>query len=147
MEDVVLVSGVRTAIGRFNGSLANTPASDLGSTVIKEAVNQAGIEPEVVDQVIMGIVGQVAEDAYLSRVSTIKAGLEIETPAVNVNRLCGSGLEAINSAARYIETGDAEVVVAGGAENMTRLPYYLRKARSGYRLGHDTIEDLSLIHI
>ena len=141
MEDVVLVSGVRTAIGRFNGSLANTPASDLGSTVIKEAVNQAGIEPEVVDQVIMGIVGQVAEDAYLSRVSTIKAGLEIETPAVNVNRLCGSGLEAINSAARYIETGDAEVVVAGGAETMTRLPYYLRKARSGYRLGHDTIED------
>ena len=141
MEDVVLVSGVRTAIGRFNGSLANTPAFDLGSTVIKEAVNQAGIEPEVVDQVIMGIVGQVAEDAYLSRVSTIKAGLEIETPAVNVNRLCGSGLEAINSAARYIETGDAEVVVAGGAENMTRLPYYLRKARSGYRLGHDTIED------
>ena len=141
MEDVVLVSGVRTAIGRFNGSLANTPASDLGSTVIKEAVNQAGIEPEVVDQVIMGIVGQVAEDAYLSRVSTIKAGLEIETPAVNVNRLCGSGLEAINSAARYIETGDAEGVVAGGAENMTRLPYYLRKARSGYRLGHDTIED------
>jgi len=141
MEDVVLVSGVRTAIGRFNGSLANTPASDLGSTVIKEAVNQAGIEPEIVDQVIMGIVGQVAEDAYLSRVATIKAGLEIETPAVNVNRLCGSGLEAINSAARYIETGDAEVVVAGGAENMTRLPYYLRKARSGYRLGHDTIED------
>ena len=84
MEDVVLVSGVRTAIGRFNGSLANTPASDLGSTVIKEAVNQAGIEPEIVDQVIMGIVGQVAEDAYLSRVATIKAGLEIETPAVNV---------------------------------------------------------------
>jgi acetyl-CoA C-acetyltransferase len=141
MEDVVIVSGVRTAIGRFNGSLANTPASELGSTVIKEAVEQAGIDPGEVDQVIMGIVGQVAEDAYLSRVATIKAGLAIETPAVNVNRLCGSGLEAINSAARYIETGDAEVVVAGGAENMTRLPYYLRKARSGYRLGHDTIED------
>jgi len=141
MEDVVIVSGVRTAIGRFNGSLANTPASELGSTVIKEAVEQAGIDPGEVDQVIMGIVGQVAEDAYLSRVATIKAGLKIETPAVNVNRLCGSGLEAINSAARYIETGDAEVVVAGGAENMTRLPYYLRKARSGYRLGHDTIED------
>ncbi len=141
MEDVVLVSGVRTAIGRFNGSLANTPASELASTVIKEAVEQAGIDPGEVDQVIMGIVGQVAEDAYLSRVATIRAGLAIETPAVKVNRLCGSGLEAINSAARYIETGDAEVVVAGGAENMTRLPYYLRKARSGYRLGHDTIED------
>ena len=141
MEDVVIVSGVRTAIGRFNGSLANTPAAVLGSTVIKEAVDKAGIEPGDVDQVIMGIVGQVAEDAYLSRVATINAGLNIETPAVNVNRLCGSGLEAINSAARYIETGDAEVVVAGGAENMTRLPYYLRRARSGYRLGHDTVED------
>ena len=141
MRDVVIVSGVRTAIGRFNGSLAHTPAAVLGSTVIKEAVDKAGIEPGDVDQVIMGIVGQVAEDAYLARVAAINAGLDIETPALNVNRLCGSGLEAINSAARYIETGDAEVVVAGGAENMTRLPYYLRRARSGYRLGHDTVED------
>lgn len=141
MEDVVLASGVRTAIGTFNGSLANTPASELGSTVIGEAVGRAGIEPGDVDQVVMGIVGQVAEDAYLSRVSAIRAGLPVEIPAVNVNRLCGSGLEAINTAARYVETGDAEVVVAGGAENMTRLPFYLRKARSGYRLGHDEIED------
>ena len=141
MEDVVLVSGVRTAIGTFNGSLANTPANELGSTVISEAVNRAGIEGGDVDQIIMGIVGQVAEDAYLSRVSGIKAGIPVETPAVNVNRLCGSGLEAINTAARYIETGDADVVVAGGSENMTRLPFYLRKARSGYRLGHDEIQD------
>lgn len=141
MEDVVLASGVRTAIGTFNGSLANTPASEIGSTVIGEAVGRAGLEPGDVDQVVMGIVGQVAEDAYLSRVSAIRAGLPVEIPAVNVNRLCGSGLEAINTAARYVETGDAEVVVAGGAENMTRLPFYLRKARSGYRLGHDEIED------
>lgn len=141
MEDVVLASGVRTAIGTFNGSLANTPASELGSTVIAEAVNRAGVDVGEVDQIVMGIVGQVAEDAYLSRVSGIRAGIPVETPAVNINRLCGSGLEAINTAARYIETGDADVVVAGGAENMTRLPFYLRKARSGYRLGHDTIED------
>ena len=141
MEDVVLTSGVRTAIGTFNGSLANTPASELGSTVIAEAVSRAGVDPGEVDQIIMGIVGQVAEDAYLSRVSGIKAGIPVETPAFNINRLCGSGLEAINTAARYIETGDADVVVAGGAENMTRLPFYLRKARNGYRLGHDEIQD------
>ncbi len=146
MEDVVLASGVRTAIGKFGGSLAETPASDLGSLVIGEAVNRAGVEAGEVDQVVMGIVGQVAEDAYLSRYATLKAGLPIETPAVNVNRLCGSGLEAINTAARYIETGDAEVVVAGGAENMSRLPFYLRKARTGYRLGHDQIED-GIIHV
>ena len=146
MEDVVLTSGVRTAIGKFGGSLAETPVSDLGSLVIGEAVNRAGVEAGEVDQVVMGIVGQVAEDAYLSRYATLKAGLPIETPAVNVNRLCGSGLEAINTAARYIETGDAEVVVAGGAENMSRLPFYLRKARTGYRLGHDQLED-GIIHV
>ena len=146
MEDVVLTSGVRTAIGKFQGSLSDIPASDLGSTVIGEAVKRAGIDPGDVDQVVMGIVGQVAEDAYLSRYSTLKAGLPIETPAVNINRLCGSGLEAINTAARYIETGDADVVVAGGAENMTRLPFYLRKARTGYRLGHDQVED-GIIHV
>ena len=146
MEDVVLASGVRTAIGKFMGSLADVPAADLGATVIKESVTRAGLEPGQVDQVIMGIVGQVAEDAYLSRHSTLKAGLPMETPAVNVNRLCGSGLEAINTAARYIQAGDAEVVVAGGAENMTRLPFYLRKARTGYRLGHDKVED-GIIHV
>src|SRR5487761_2771220 len=107
MEDVIIASGVRTAIGRFQGSLAEVPASDLGAHVIREAVSRAGIEPERVDQVVMGIVGQVAEDAYLSRHSAVKAG---------------------------------------GAENMTRMPYYLRKARTGYRLGHDSIED-GIIHL
>lgn len=141
MEDVVIASGVRTAIGRFNGSLADVPASDLGATVISEATRRAGIDPEQVDQVVMGIVGQVAEDAYLSRHAAVKAGIPIGTPAMNVNRICGSGLEAINTAARFIQTGDAQVVVAGGAENMTRMPFYLRKARTGYRLGHDRIED------
>ena len=146
MDDVVLVNGTRTAIGRFNGSFAEVPASDLGAHVIKEAVTRAGLEPGQVDQVVMGIVGQVAEDAYLSRHSAVKAGLPVGTPAMNVNRICGSGLEAINTASRIIQSGDAEVVVAGGAENMTRMPFYLRKARSGYRLGHDAIED-GIIHL
>ena len=146
MEDVIIASGVRTAIGKFQGSLSEVSASDLAAHVIREAVSRAGIAPESVDQVIMGIVGQVAEDAYLSRHSTVKAGLPISTPAMNVNRICGSGLEAINSASRLIQSGDADVVVAGGAENMTRMPFYLRKARSGYRLGHDSIED-GIIHL
>ncbi len=146
MEDVVIVSGVRTAIGRFQGSLADVPASDLAAHVIREAVARAAIDPATVDQVVMGIVGQVAEDGYLSRHAAVKAGLPMETPAMNVNRICGSGLEAINTASRFIQTGDAQVVVAGGAENMTRMPFYLRKARTGYRLGHDSIED-GIIHL
>lgn len=146
MEDVVIASGVRTAIGRFQGSLSDIPASDLGAKVIAEAVTRAGIQPDNVDQVVMGIVGQAAEDAYLSRHSAVKAGLPIGTPAMNVNRICGSGLEAINTASRIIQSGDADVIVAGGAENMTRMPFYLRKARGGYRLGHDTIED-GIIHM
>jgi len=146
MEDVVIVSGCRTAIGRFQGSFSDVPASDLAAHAIREAVNRAGIDPELVEQVVMGIVGQVAEDAYLSRHAAVKAGLPIGTPAMNVNRICGSGLEAINTASRLIQSGDAEVVVAGGAENMTRMPFYLRKARTGYRLGHDSIED-GIIHL
>jgi acetyl-CoA C-acetyltransferase len=141
MEDVVLVSGCRTAIGRFQGGFANTPASDLAAAVIKEAVSRAGIEPRQVDQVVLGCVGQVMEDGYISRHAAVKAGLPIEVPAYTVNRICGSGLEAINTAARWIQAGDAEVVVAGGAENMTMMPYYLRNARSGYRMGNGEIED------
>jgi acetyl-CoA C-acetyltransferase len=141
MEDVVVVSGVRTAIGRFQGGFAKTPASDLGAVVIREAVSRAGIRPSDVDQVILGCVGQVMEDAYIARHAAVKAGLPIETPAYSVNRICGSGLEAINTAARWIQCGDAEIVVAGGAENMTMLPHYLRDARSGYRLGNATLED------
>ena len=144
MEEVVIVAGVRTAIGKFQGSLTDVPASDLGATVIREALVRAGVAPSGVDTVIMGICGQIAEDTYLSRNAAVKAGLPYGVPAMNVNRLCGSGLEAIHSAARYIQTGDADVVVAGGAENMTRLPYLLRKGRNGYRMGHDVIEDSML---
>ncbi|MFQ5380675.1 MAG: thiolase family protein [Dehalococcoidia bacterium] len=141
MEEVVLAGAVRTAIGRFQGSLSEMPASDMAAAVIREAVARSGVEPADVGQVIMGICGQIGDDTYLSRHATIKAGLPTDVPAVNINRLCGSGLEAINTAARYIETGDADVVVAGGTENMTRLPYLLQKARSGYRMGDGVVED------
>ena len=141
MEEVVIVSGVRTAIGRFMGGFAGTPASDLAAAVIRGAVERAGVTPEKVDQVILGCVGQVAEDAYIARHAAIKAGMPIETPALTVNRICGSGLEAVNTAGRWIECGDAEIVVAGGAENMSMLPFYLRQARAGYRLGDGRLED------
>ena len=146
MEDIVLLSGVRTAIGTMNGSFSQTPASDLGAAVIRETVVRAGLEGEQIDQVILGCVGQVAEDGYISRVATLKAGLPVETPAYTVNRICGSGLEAINTAARWLQTGDAEIIVAGGTENMTMQPYLLRKGRAGYRLGHDALED-NLLHL
>jgi acetyl-CoA C-acetyltransferase len=146
MEDVVIVSGVRTPIGKFQGAYSNLSASDLGAIVIKEAVSRAGLKPEQVDHVVLGCVGQVMEDGYISRHASVKAGMPIETPAVTVNRICGSGLEAINTGARYIETGDASIVVAGGAENMTMMPYYVRQGRAGYRMGNGTLED-GILHL
>ena len=146
MEDIVLLSGVRTAIGTMNGSFSQTPASDLGAAVIRDSVERAGLDGEQIDQVILGCVGQVAEDGYIARVATLKADLPVGTPAYTVNRICGSGLEAINTAARWLQTGDAEIIVAGGAENMTMQPYLLRRGRSGYRLGHDAVED-NLLHL
>jgi acetyl-CoA C-acetyltransferase len=146
MEDVVIVSGVRTPVGRFQGAFSNLPASDLGAIVIKEAVSRAGIAPSDVDHVVMGCVGQVMEDGYLSRHAAVKAGMPIETPALTVNRICGSGLEAVNTAARFIQTGDASVVVAGGSENMTMMPYYVRQGRAGYRMGNGTLED-GILHL
>jgi len=144
VEEIVLASGVRTAIGTFGGALSETPASDLGAHVIREAVSRAGISPESVDQVILGCVGQVAEDGYIARHASVKGGMPISTPAYTVNRICGSGLEAINNAARWLETGDAEVVVAGGAENMSKMPFLLRKGRYGYKYGHDKLEDATM---
>ena len=146
MDDVFIVSGARTPIGRFQGAYSNLSASDLGAIVIKAAVERAGLKPEHVDQVVLGCVGQVMEDGYISRHASVKAGMPIETPAVTVNRICGSGLEAINTAARYIQVGDARVAVAGGAENMTMMPYYLRQARAGYRMGNGVIED-GILHL
>ncbi len=141
MEDIVILGGARTPIGSFGGTLSETPASDLAAHVIREAVKRSGLTPEQIDQVILGCVGQVAEDGYIARHASVKAGMPIGTPAYTVNRICGSGLEAINTAARWLQTGDAEVVVAGGAENMSLMPYYVRKGRYGYRYGDGKLED------
>jgi hypothetical protein len=146
MEDVVIVSGIRSPIGKFQGAFANTPASDLGASVVKEAVSRAGLSPQQVDHVVFGCVGQVMEDRYRSRNAAVKAGMPIETPAVTVNRICGSGLEAINTAPRYIQTAEASVVAAGAAENMTMMPYYVRNGRTGYRMGNGVLED-GILHL
>ncbi|MDN5347058.1 MAG: acetyl-CoA C-acetyltransferase [Clostridia bacterium] len=141
MESVVIVSGVRTAIGTYGGSLKDVPASELGATVIKAAIERAGIDKKDIDDVIFGCVGQIGEDAYIARVCAVKAGLPVDVPAVTINRLCGSGLQAIASASLAIKAGDAQIIVAGGTESMSRVPYLVRSARWGYRMGHGVFED------
>ena len=141
MKEVVIVSGARTPIGTMGGAMKDVHAADLGAAAIKEAIARAGISPGDVDEVVIGNVGQVAENAFIARMCAIRAGLPTTSTALTVNRLCGSGLQAINTAVAAIRTGDAEVVVAGGTENMDLLPYYVRKARYGYRMGHAQLED------
>ena len=141
MNDIVIVSGVRTAVGSFGGSLKDISAQDLGALVIKEAVTRAGISPEAVDEVIIGQVGQIAEDGFVGRAVSLKAGLPQETTAYSVNRQCGSGLQAIAEAVMEIQTGQADVYVACGTENISRLPYYIKDARWGARMGHKVFED------
>lgn len=141
MENIVIVSGARTGIGSFGGSLKELQASDLGGIAIKAAVERAGIRPEDVDEVVMGCVGQAAENAFMARVSSIKAGIPYEATALTVNRLCSSGLQAICTAATEIREGLCDIAVAGGGESMSNIPFYLRKARFGYRMGHGEFED------
>ena len=140
-EGIVVAGGVRTAIGKFAGAFKDTPTSDLGANAIRAAVERAGISAEVVDEVILGCVGQVGEDAFNARLATLKAGLPEKTTAFNVNRLCGSGLQAINSAVQELRTGEAQVVVAGGNENMSIQPYLLPRSQVGWRLGEATLID------
>ncbi len=140
-REVVIVSGARTAIGTMGGSLKDVHQHDLGGLVIKEAVKRAGIEGKLVDEVIVGNVGQIAESGFIGRVCMLKAGLPLETTAYSVNRQCGSALQAINSAVQAIQTEEAEIVVACGTENMNQLPYYIRKHRFGNKFGHETLED------
>jgi len=146
-DGIVVAGGVRTAVGKFAGAFKDTPTSDLGANAIRAAVERAGISPEVVDEVILGCVGQVGEDAFNARLATLKAGLREKTTAFNVNRLCGSGLQAINSAVQELRTGEAQVVVAGGNENMSIQPYLLPRSQVGSRLGDAALIDgtLSLV--
>jgi acetyl-CoA C-acetyltransferase len=141
MREVVIVSAVRTAIGSYNGSLAEVSAVELGALVIKEAIKRAEIDPVEVEEVIMGNVLQAGLGQNPARQSALKAGLAIEVPALSINKVCGSGLEAVNLAARGILAGDADIIVAGGMESMSNAPYLLEKARRGYRMGHSELID------
>ena len=136
MKKIVIASACRTAIGKFGGTLSNVPAAELGSIVIKEAINRAGIKPEQVDHVYMGCVIQAGLGQNVARQASLKAGLPVTTPAVTVNVVCGSGLNCVNMAAQMIEAGDADIVVAGGTENMDMAPFAMMKGRYGYRMGY-----------
>ena len=140
-KKVVLAGACRTAIGTMGGQLSTVPAAELGSIVIKEALKRAGVAPEQVDQVYMGCVIQAGQGQNVARQASIKAGLPIEVPAVTVNVVCGSGLNCVNMAAQMIQAGDADIVVAGGMENMSMAPYALKQARFGYRMGNNTMVD------
>ena len=138
---VVLAGACRTAIGKMGGALSNTPAADLGAIVIKEALRRANVKPEMVDEVKMGCVIQAAQGQNVARQAAIKAGLPIEVPAITINVVCGSGLKCVNDAATMIMAGEADIVVAGGMENMSMAPYAMTKARFGYRMNNATIID------
>ena len=140
-QKVVIAGACRTAIGKMGGALSNTPAAELGSIVIKEALNRAGVKPELVDEVLMGCVIQAGLGQNVARQASIKAGLPIETPAVTLNVVCGSGLNCVNMAADLIKAGEADIVVAGGMENMSMAPYALPNARFGYRMNNGTLVD------
>lgn len=140
-ESIVIVSGARTAIGSFGGSLNSLEAGELGGIAIRGAAEKAGIPLEEIDEVVMGCVGQAAENAFMARVSSIKAGIPYEASALTVNRLCSSGLQAIVTAAMEIDEGFTNIAAAGGGESMSNIPYYLRNARYGYRMGHAELED------
>lgn len=141
LKECVIVSAVRTPIASFGGSLKDFKAIDLGAMVVKEAVRRANIQPSDVDEVVVGQVGQIAENGFVARAISLKAGLPEETTAYSVNRQCGSGLQAIADAVMEIQTGAADVVVAAGAESISQLPYYVRDARWGARMGHKSFED------
>ena len=141
MREVVIVSAVRTAIGSFGGSLKDVPSSELGAIVIKEAVNRAGIKPELVEEVVMGNVIQAAQGQNVARQAAVKAGLPVEVPAMTINKVCGSGLRCVALAAQMIKAGDCDVVVAGGMENMSAAPYAVPGARWGQRMGDGKIVD------
>ena len=138
---VVLAGACRTAIGVMGGQFANTSAVELGTIVIKEALKRAGVSPDQVDEVYMGNVIQAGNGQHPARQAAVYAGIPNEVPATTINVLCGSGLHCVNLAAKLIAAGDADIIVAGGMENMTMAPYMLRNGRYGYRMGNATIED------
>ncbi|WP_203246349.1 acetyl-CoA C-acetyltransferase [Sporosarcina beigongshangi] len=139
--EVVIVSAVRTAIGSFLGSLKDVAATDLGATVIQEALQRAGVAPDSVDEVIMGNVLQAGLGQNPARQAAIKAGLSEAVPALTINKVCGSGLKAVHLARQAIIAGDADIIVAGGMENMSQAPYLLKNGREGFKMGDQKIID------
>ena len=145
MEDIVIVSAVRTAVGKFGGSLAKVPAVDLGATVIKEALQRAHVPLDQVGEVIMGQVLTAGAGQNPARQAMMKAGVAQETPALTINAVCGSGLKAVMLAAQAVATGDSEVVVAGGQENMSLSPHVLQGSRDGQRMGDWKMQDTMIV--
>ena len=145
MEDIVIVSAVRTAVGKFGGSLAKIPATDLGAIVIKEALARAKVDPSQVSEVIMGQVLAAGAGQNPARQALLKAGLPKEVPGLTINAVCGSGLKAVMLAAQAIAWGDAEIVVAGGQENMSAAPHVLPNSRDGQRMGDWKLQDTMIV--
>lgn len=141
VEPIVVLDGARTPVGDFGGSLKDVPAHELGASAVSEALRRAGVQGADVDEVVMGCIGQVGPDAYNARRVALGAGLPVSTPAYTVNRLCGSGLQAVWAAALQLRGGSADVAVAGGDESMSRMPFLDFGARAGYRLGDRTLVD------
>lgn len=144
MRNVVIVEAVRTAIGSFNGTLQNTAATDLGAVVVKEVLERANVAPETVDEVVLGNILQAGLGQGPARQAAVNAGVPYEVPSTTINKLCGSGLTAVHLAAQAIQLGEADIVVAGGMENMTQAPYILPQARQGYRMGDGKLIDTML---
>jgi acetyl-CoA C-acetyltransferase len=145
MEDIVIVSAVRTAVGKFGGSLAKIPATELGAIVIKEALARAKVDPAQVSEVIMGQVLAAGAGQNPARQALIKAGLPKEVPGLTINAVCGSGLKAVMLAAQAVAWGDAEIVVAGGQENMSAAPHVLLNSRDGQRMGDWKLIDTMIV--
>jgi acetyl-CoA C-acetyltransferase len=142
MRDVVIVSAARTAVGNYGGTLKDTPASTLGAVVVKEVLNRAGVKPEMVDEVIMGCVLQGGLGQNIARQVAMEAGLPKEIPSMTLNKVCGSGLRSVSLAAQIIKAGDADVIVAGGVENMSQAPYLSNATRWGARMGDTKLVDM-----
>ena len=141
-RDVLVLSGTRTAIGKYGGGLAAVPPCDLAATVVREAVSRAGVDPSEVGHAVFGhVIHTEVRDMYLGRVAAVNGGLPVETPAFTLNRLCGSGLQAIVSAAQAIQLGDCDVAVAGGTESMSRGQYWVPGLRWGQRMGDGMVVD------
>jgi acetyl-CoA C-acetyltransferase len=141
LEEAVILSAVRTPVGTFNGAFADVPATELGQIVVAEALRRAGVSPEMIDEVLMGNVLSAGLGMNPARQASIFAGLPDSVPATTINKVCGSGLKTVALAAQAIRAGDAEVLVAGGLESMSRAPYLLQKARTGYKMGNAELVD------